>query len=1321
MSSTTTTLTAGQDIDYIQKDYNSSQDALITFANVNFGPGTSANRLWTDFNTSSFSRNWLELVSFMADVLLFYFDVQATQSYLQTATLPSAIQFIADQFGYVIPTATSASGVATFTVTGAGTIPRGFIVSSTTGTVFYLTTNIVTSSAGNYTGNVLQGSIISQQFTAQGIENESLNLIGPNVVVDQNNINPLDISPQVTVNGNAYTLVNTFIYSDGADTAAVEDSTGSVIGGGGRVFELNTNPNGTPFVEFGDGTFGRQLSPGDVVTVTYRTGGGSVGNIGAKTLTTLVSSNPIVSSVTNAAQFSGGADAPSVAEVQQLVPASLRTLERAVTLQDYSDILIANFPQVQDASASANTTTPGVDVNVYVVPAGANITNITANPSLLNTLSNFLDLRKMVTVQFQIRNATGVSVLIGMTVYISDTSSQSIITQSINTTLENYFSLTTGGNSGSGIGFATEILMEDISDLIKAIPGITRFEFTEFTYSPDVQQNVQGQTTTYDVSPVEIYPNVSESEWLVAASGPVFESTGTVLFHNDNAATFTYTSSTGLIQYTSSLLPETLTSVSPGDEFQDGAAVNYVILGVNSVANTLFIATGQSVNTTPGVNAGGSIRSGDSSFESYRVFKKINAVTTNLSISSLTDNNLSFSVLNGIGSVIGPNQLLDNTNVFIPGQYATGKFYLVDGASNIWTIVANDSDTITTSISAVNDASVTTVSAGPYSIVLNYSGYQVIFNNNIFDIQYNNVNTVFAPFSQFSNIGTIGNVFQISQEQTNVGNLGVAVDLISYNAGTQNIELNNQPDLSGFSSEAFLIDSSGQVFRITALDNRTQPSISYNSSHFNTSVVLTGSGANSKVAQGFKVNSTATYPVVSWYLSRQGNIVGNLIAQIVGDTAGLPNLSNVIATSIPVGVADTQEASGVVASIASNIVTLNPTVVGLSNVTPGMNFYDMGNFIGTVVSVNVGAHQVTLTTVTGVVVGHSITINSPSATLLTNFSKIVFNFVTPPSLTASTQYHLVLFGDGNYTASQNTDVEVFDNNTARSTYSYTSSTGVVQYSPIPGLSSVVPGNFILDKTATAYQILAVNAAGGTVTIAPGTAFISDNSEYVFTVTSANATAGAVYSNNGQTFTVNTTIAAGTTLTCTGTGAPTSSGTLTKVSGTGDATITFSAAVLTYSGITNSGSIFAMDNVYVGIDAISPTYPNGAFETYNGAIWADYSPAADAIFSVEGPNSITVNSNLTPVLGTGATISTRYYDDQDQISFILGLSSGIDTYASDVNALGNGTVLGIPDRPVDSFIFRTSRYIDDITNLRGNEIPQINTSGIVLQIFGGLLS
>lgn len=85
-----------------------------------------------------------------------------------------------------------------------------------------------------------------------------------------------------------------------------------------------------------------------------------------------------------------------------------------------------------------------------------------------------------------------------------------------------------------------------------------------------------------------------------------------------------------------------------------------------------------------------------------------------------------------------------------------------------------------------------------------------------------------------------------------------------------------------------------------------------------------------------------------------------------------------------------------------------------------------------------------------------------------------------------------------------------------------------------------------------------------VTNYPGGTYVS-NAVFTFTVSSANATIGSVYSNNGYQYTVTSTIVAGTTLATTGQGTPLPYGTLTKTSGTGDNQITFSKYVATLSG------------------------------------------------------------------------------------------------------------------------------------------------------------
>lgn len=105
--------------------------------------------------------------------------------------------------------------------------------------------------------------------------------------------------------------------------------------------------------------------------------------------------------------------------------------------------------------------------------------------------------------------------------------------------------------------------------------------------------------------------------------------------------------------------------------------------------------------------------------------------------------------------------------------------------------------------------------------------------------------------------------------------------------------------------------------------------------------------------------------------------------------------------------------------------------------------------------------------------------------------------------------------------------------------------------------------------------------------------ITTNQNWTFTVTSANATAGAVYSNNSKNFTVTGTIASGTTLVTTSdsAGAPLASGTLTKVSGTGDNTITFSASA-------SNGLIVAMGET---VDSITQCVKQVAAGTVTGVV------------------------------------------------------------------------------------------------------------------------
>lgn len=1772
------TISSNKDIDYIQKDYSSSLDAMISYANVNFGPGTSANRLWTNFNADSFSRNWLEIVAYVSDALFFYFDVQATQTYLQTATVRAAVEDIAKQFGFSPATASSASGDVVFTVSGITTIPRGFRVRSTNGQEFYLTNAIVAGGAGEYTGTVLQSIIRTDSFGAIGLQNEEFNLSGTGIIRDLTNTNPQDISPQVTVNGNEYTLVSSFIRHDGSDTPAVLDSLGNVIGGGGRVFTLEKRRDGTEYIKFGDGVFGRKLAPSDAVTVIYRTGGGSAGNVPQNSVVQLVDSAPNVTAVNNPADFSGGADEQSIEQLRELIPASLRTLERAVAEQDYSDILVANFSEVFAASTEKNNTDPGIDINIYVVPQGTGITQITENTLLSNRLSKFLELRKMVTVQFQFLDAFGIDTIISLEVFITDTASKTTVKNAIQAAIEEFFDLTVGGVSGAGIEFAENILLKDIGDLVQSVDGVERFEIKKLTYRPRIDKRVLGLLTDYKASEVNIFPTVSESEWLLAAAGPVGETIGELLYDNTPGVPFTYESSTGKVTYSATVdlskvaigdtfiggagvkeksdivvlgdgtgeyeqteittvadeqgiqeiteittvdalsiggsyltlqdlagpvaiwfnvdgldsepshganrslevsvlstdfantvasstaavinadsefsaivsgaaevtdltfpapagindsnyfllnsandenkyyvyfdktgsaadpaisgrlpvlvdiqlaataddvasavqaeldalvdfgasvstnvvtvtnaeegittdasnisvtgmsilvttqgangntitvtntskasLPDvqdgnvstgftiettqqginpntldgtyfllydsagsvafwfdvdnsgttiptgaaaadraveittvtsnmsanavatqvqlaidgdaafsasvstnkitvtdaavgarqnagdginptgfafstlvqgadavtiggkywllnapedkaiyyvwyntgasadpapagtdagievtipafatadvvadntasaidafnlseitriacndgsglngryfilyqpagsvafwynvsggasaptgvadslveistvlatdsanivatkttavidseinfaaivdagdnvlvtgfstflddatagtsgftvtveqqgvefdaisdnintvTVTNIVPGlttntrdgdinftfstVEEGTGEKTEYTILGVDNSEDSVYINRGQNVSTQINSVDNGSILNGNTSFNSFNCYRKILAKSTNLSINSITDNTLDLSVIKGTGAALSARLLLDNDQVFIDGEYATGDYFLVDSFGNIWEIIANTSNTLSTGVTAVNDAAITQVSSGEYRIVKKLVGSEILFNGSIFNIQFNSHNTIYSLGAQFPQIGTIGDDFEISTEQDKVGNLGTPVDIISFDAATKTVRLNGSPDLTGINTTYRLIDSDGIVFNITASDGRSNPSVAYTEDNLTGESILTGSGSDSAFAQGFKVSQTETYTAVSMHLKKEGNIVGNLIARIVEDTGGLPDLSKLVAIS------------------------------------------------------------------------KSLDVTSISETT----EKVIFAFANPPTLINNIQYHLVLSGDAAYQASQDNNTPTFTNN-GLSGFTFainTTTTGVVSYTSPVDLSDVIPGNFFKDNNDVYFKILAVDNTLKTLTISITATSIPD---------------------------------------------------------------------LTINDI-NDAACFTKDNIYVSYDDVSPAYSDGEMTTFDGlSTWSSFG-GKDAIFSVEGPKSIKIDSNLSPVVGPGATISTRFYDDNNELSLVIGLAEGTITYATDVNAYGKGTVGGIPNSNVDTFIFRTSSFADDIVNLRLNEIPQINAEDIIINVFGGV--
>jgi len=186
------------------------------------------------------------------------------------------------------------------------------------------------------------------------------------------------------------------------------------------------------------------------------------------------------------------------------------------------------------------------------------------------------------------------------------------------------------------------------------------------------------------------------------------------------------------------------------------------------------------------------------------------------------------------------------------------------------------------------------------------------------------------------------------------------------------------------------------------------------------------------------------------------------------------------------------------------------------------------------------------------------------------------------------------------------------------------------------------------KSATGYQVRTAGlpdlASSPTLTV-PGTY------QYTFTVTAANATAGATYTNNGVTYTVVNTIAAGTTLVMTATSStiPTGSS-LVKATGTGDATITFSSVV----SPTNN-YIYAFHYFYQ-YNTVDTQYEDNGPVTYV------------ALNNVNEPSVRNVSVSTIPVISNGSTLN---YDTANiKVYIYRTINNGLTFYK--IGEVTNGT-------------------------------------------------
>ncbi|OIQ81577.1 baseplate J-like protein [mine drainage metagenome] len=241
-----------------------------------------------------------------------------------------------------------------------------------------------------------------------------------------------------------------------------------------------------PRVRYPDGAVrqhGAIPPDGALIQVTgYRHGGGAAGNVGARTLTSLRSTLPFVSSVENIAPAAGGVDAETVEEAKVRGPLSLRTGQRAVTAGDFERLTRETSVEVARARCLVGTETHNGAVRVLVVPQVRTdprihkIDDFALSEPLLRSICEVLEERRCVGVAVEVGTPFYQGVSVAALVRALPGRPVALVRQRVLDVVDRYINPVTGGPTGTGWPFDTDITAAEVAQLLEVVEGVERVE-----------------------------------------------------------------------------------------------------------------------------------------------------------------------------------------------------------------------------------------------------------------------------------------------------------------------------------------------------------------------------------------------------------------------------------------------------------------------------------------------------------------------------------------------------------------------------------------------------------------------------------------------------------------------------------------------------------------------------------------------------------------------------------------------------------------------------------------------------------------------------
>jgi len=363
-------------VDYTSRDFYSLRNDLTVRVQDRLPA-------WQGEDPADFGVALIEAFSYMGDVVNYYIDSVANESYLPTATQRQSVLNIAKNYGYQ-PTGYRASTVEIEfinesedqVVLPAGTelqtsVDLGDITLDLIYTIPTPTTvpGAVGESVGETSTTAENYEDVSRrpENAAQGQNDIAGELLGVSTGFPEQRYR---LSENQVIDGSVEVFVQTGeLFEPWQKVENIVD-----FGRFDSVYEVETDAEGFVFVQFGDGVSGAIPNKFSVIKAVYKVGGGSVGNIQPNLITDFfripglndaeVASLSSTLTLSNPTAGVGGEAPESVESIKINAPKALTALNRAVSLKDFESLAL-RAPDAGKAKAISELWT---SVTLYVSP-----------------------------------------------------------------------------------------------------------------------------------------------------------------------------------------------------------------------------------------------------------------------------------------------------------------------------------------------------------------------------------------------------------------------------------------------------------------------------------------------------------------------------------------------------------------------------------------------------------------------------------------------------------------------------------------------------------------------------------------------------------------------------------------------------------------------------------------------------------------------------------------------------------------------------------------------------------------------------------------